>query len=168
MLALTSSHGNSVYDWKTMPRSGPGPPTGTPSSSTRPLVGVSSPATMRSSVDLPQPDGPRIARKSLSATSKASGSMARVGARPRRPGKLRLTPSISRRATARRSGEAPREQPLVQHLEEEVGDQPDHADHHDAEDDLSRVEQGLAVGDHVADPAGRADQLGDDHVGPRP
>ena len=30
------------------------------------------------------------------------------------------------------------------------------------------VEQRLAVGDHVADAGRRADQLGDDHVGPRP
>src|SRR5438034_3062772 len=33
---------------------------------------------------------------------------------------------------------------------------------------LAGVEQPLAVHDHVADAAGRADQLGDDHVGPCP
>src|SRR5712692_7169237 len=64
--------------------------------------------------------------------------------------------------------EAPGEQPLVQRLEEVVGDQADDADDHDAEDDLARVEQGLAVGDHVADAAGGPDQLGHDDVGPRP
>jgi hypothetical protein len=33
---------------------------------------------MRSSVDLPQPDGPRIVTKSLSRTSKSTGSSACV------------------------------------------------------------------------------------------
>ena len=41
-----------------MPRSGPGSRTGAPSSTMRPLLGRSSPATSRSKVDLPQPDGP--------------------------------------------------------------------------------------------------------------
>ncbi|MNL64263.1 hypothetical protein D3C87_1884630 [compost metagenome] len=72
------SHGKSVYDWNTMPRSAPGPATGWPSSSTRPPEGVSSPATMRSSVDLPQPEGPRMVTKSLSRTSKSTGSSACV------------------------------------------------------------------------------------------
>src|SRR5438552_3563630 len=151
MLSFTSSHGNSVYDWNTMPRSGPGPLTGAPSSSTRPAVGVSSPATMRSKVDFPQPDGPRIAMKSLSATENEIGSIACVDARPRRPGKRRVTCSMVRRATLsgdgrrwfaktpsaaarHRSGETPREQPLVHRLEEGVGDQADHPDHDDAAD----------------------------------
>jgi len=77
-----------------MPRSGPGPVTGTPSRRTRPSVGVSSPATIRSSVDFPQPEGPRMVMKSLSATARRVGSSARVGGRPRRPGKVRATPSI--------------------------------------------------------------------------
>ena len=59
-------------------------------------------------------------------------------------------------------------QPAVDRLEQEVGDQPDHADDDDAEDDLAGGEQRLAVDDHVADAGGRADQLGDDHVGPGP
>ncbi len=78
-----------------MPRSAPGAATGVPSSSTRPVVGVSRPATMRSSVDLPQPDGPRIVMKSLSATSSVVGCSATVGAPPRTPGNVRLTPSIA-------------------------------------------------------------------------
>lgn len=57
---------------------------------------------------------------------------------------------------------------VVERLEGEVGDQPDEADDDDAEDDLAGVEQRLAVGDHVADAARRADQLGHDHVGPGP
>src|SRR5215468_7291467 len=151
-----------------MPRSAPGPVTGSPSRSTRPLVGRSSPATMRRSVDFPQPDGPRRQMKSLSETRSDVGSMARVGEPPRTPGKVRLTSSIARVGTRAGSGEAPREQPLVQDLEAIVGDEPDHADDHDAEDDLPRVEQRLAVGDHVADATRGSDQLGHDDVGPRP
>src|SRR2546428_1062883 len=132
-----------------MPRSAPGPVTGAPSTSTRPAVGASSPATIRSSVDLPQPDGPSRQMKSLSATASDVGSNARVGGAPRTPGNVRLTASMSRRDT--RSGEGPGEQPLVQRLEEVVGNEADDADDHDPEDDLAGVEQRLAVGDHVAD-----------------
>jgi hypothetical protein len=58
---------------------------------TRPLVGRSSPATMRSSVDFPQPDGPRMVTKSLLRTLRSIGSSARVGALPWRAGKVRET-----------------------------------------------------------------------------
>ena len=78
-----------------MPRSGPGSATGLPSSRMRPVVGRSSPATSRSSVDFPQPEGPRMVTKSLSATPSVVGSSARVGAPPRTPGKMRETFSIS-------------------------------------------------------------------------
>src|SRR6266852_6068218 len=121
---------------------------------------------MRSSVDLPQPDGPSRQMKSLSATRSEVGSMARVGGPPRTPGKGRLTSSMKRVGTLlSRSGQAPGKQPLVQGLEKIVRDEPDHAD---AEDDLARVEQGLAVRDHVPDAAGGPDQLGYDDIGPRP
>src|SRR5438270_2138267 len=151
-----------------MPRSAPGAVTGAPSSGTRPVVGRSRPATMRSSVDLPQPEGPSRQMKSLSATASDVGSSARVGGPPRTPGNVRLTSSRTSRDTPDGSGETPGEQPLVQRLEEIVGHEADDADDHDAEDDLAGVEQRLAVGDHVADAAGGADQLRDDDVGPRP
>ena len=77
-----------------MPRSGPGRVTGLPSSRTWPVVGVSSPATRRSSVDLPQPDGPRMVTKSLSPTVMVVGSSARVGCPPRTPGNTRETFSM--------------------------------------------------------------------------
>ncbi|OBQ31497.1 MAG: hypothetical protein AN485_23860, partial [Anabaena sp. MDT14b] len=38
----------------------------------------------------------------------------------------------------------------------------------DAEDDLAGVQQRLAVGDHVPNARGRADQFGHDHIGPGP
>ena len=60
-----------------------------------PVLGVSSPATSRSNVDLPQPDGPRMVTKSLSAIVRLVGSSARVGAPPCTPGKLRDTFSMT-------------------------------------------------------------------------
>ena len=62
----TVSQGNSAYCWKTMPRSGPGPSTGLPSTVTLPLVGSSSPPMMLSSVDFPQPEGPTTQTNSFS------------------------------------------------------------------------------------------------------
>ena len=53
-----------------MPRSRPAPEISWPSSSRRPSVGSSSPATMRRTVDLPQPEGPSRTQSSLSLTSK--------------------------------------------------------------------------------------------------
>src|SRR5882672_10473576 len=123
---------------------------------------------MRKSVDLPQPEGPSRQMKSLSAMRSEVGSMARVVGPPRTPGKVRLTSSMARMGTRERSGQAPGKQPLVQRLEKVVRDEPDHADDHDAEDDLARVEEGLAVRDHVSDAAGGPDQLGHDDIGPRP
>jgi hypothetical protein len=61
-----------------MPRSAPGPAMGLPSSTMLPLVGVSSPATMRSSVDLPQPEGPRMVMKSFSCTLRSVACSATV------------------------------------------------------------------------------------------
>src|SRR5690349_18546194 len=101
MFCVTVSHGNSVYVWNTIPRSAPGARTTCPSRRTSPLVGVSSPATMRSSVLLPHPDGPRIVMKSLCATSSDVGSSACVGGPPRTPGNVRDTPTMVRWLIAR-------------------------------------------------------------------
>ena len=94
-----------------------------PSSSTCPAVGASRPATMRSSVLLPHPDGPRIVMKSLSAT--AVGRQQRLRRRPAAtPGNVRETPrSIDERrssAAIRRAHEAPRKQRAVRLLESEI------------------------------------------------
>src|SRR5882762_969176 len=152
-----------------MPRSAPGPTTGTPSSNTRPAVGVSRPATIRNSVDLPHPDGPMIVMKSLSATASVVGCSASVGGPPRTPGNVRATPSITSLLTSpSRLRKGPWIERVIRPLEQEVRDQSDDSDHNDAEDDLAGIEERLAVGDHVSDAARRADQLGDDHVGPRP
>ena len=52
------SHGKSVGFWNTSPLLGEGPLISSPLTVTRPRVGVISPATRRSIVDFPQPDGP--------------------------------------------------------------------------------------------------------------
>src|SRR5438105_9776316 len=108
--------------------------------------------------------------KSLSATESVTGSSASVGGPPRTPANVRATPSIRSllRDAPRVSGERPRIERVVRPFEQEIRDQSDDADHDDAEDDLAGVEKRLAVGDHVADTARCADQLGDDHVRPRP
>lgn len=87
-----------------MPRSAPGPVMALPSSRMWPVVGVSSPATMRSNVDLPQPEGPRMVTKSLSATARLAGSSARVGVPPRTAGKMRETFSMTSLLTGRSTG----------------------------------------------------------------
>ena len=73
----------------------PAPTILVPSSRISPVVGVSSPATSRSRVDLPQPDGPSTVMKSLSATSSLTGSSACVGGVSRLwPGKILETSRI--------------------------------------------------------------------------
>ena len=56
---------------------------------------------IRSSVDLPHPEGPRIVMKSLSATVSVVGCSACVGVPPRTPGKVRLTASMRELAHVR-------------------------------------------------------------------
>ena len=81
-----------------MPRSAPGPAMLRPSSSTSPDVCRSSPATMRSSVLLPQPEGPRMVMKSFSATCRSVSCSATVGAPPLVvDGKLRETPRTDKK-----------------------------------------------------------------------
>ena len=60
MLRRTDSQGKSEYDWNTMPRSAPGSRVTWPFTSTSPSVGVTSPAAIMSSVDLPHPEGPTM------------------------------------------------------------------------------------------------------------
>ena len=66
-----------------MPRSADGPRMGSPSSVTRPSVPVWSPATSRSSVDLPHPEGPTITENCRSSTARETRSRAATGGLPR-------------------------------------------------------------------------------------
>ena len=67
-LPRTVCHGKSVGCWKTMPRSAPGPWTGSPLTSTSPVVGVKKPAIILRMVVLPHPDGPTSMTNSPGST----------------------------------------------------------------------------------------------------
>ena len=79
--AATRAHGISVGDWNTIARRRAASSAGTASSPhqrMRPAVGASSPATIRSSVVLPQPEGPSSVTNSPARTARSTGSSARV------------------------------------------------------------------------------------------
>src|SRR5262245_18074724 len=66
-LPSTVFQGNRANSWNTGPRSGPGPVTALPLTATLPLLGATKPPTTYSRVDLPHPEGPRMATNSPSA-----------------------------------------------------------------------------------------------------
>src|SRR6266849_4323652 len=75
MLSATVSQGNEVYFWNTMPRSLPGPDTGSSFTNISPVSGWSSPAIKRNKVDLPHPEGPSSTRNSpMSRPSRVNAS----------------------------------------------------------------------------------------------
>src|SRR5690348_15000328 len=115
-----------------MPRSLPGAVIGLPESRTSPSVGATNPATTRSRLDLPHPDGPTITENSLSSTSSAIRSSAVTGF-PLRGVKRSVTPSIL--SLLMRSRDRPGEQSFACELEQLVGQQSQKADHEDAEED---------------------------------
>jgi len=90
----TVIQGKSAYSWKTMARSGPGFSTGLPKESTVPAEGATKPATMLSSVDFPQPEGPSRQTNSLAATSRSMSCSATTP-----PPKSLRTPRISSAAS---------------------------------------------------------------------
>jgi hypothetical protein len=80
-LLRTLAHGISVGDWNTkaiLCARLCSSATGRRQSSRRPSLGSSSPATILSSVLLPQPEGPRSVTNSPSAMARSTGSSARV------------------------------------------------------------------------------------------
>ena len=86
--------GQIAYDWKTMPRPRDSGATRTPrapskntvpSTVIRPRSGSSRPATLRSVVVLPQPEGPSRVNISPGRTSKLTSSTARTRPSPARP-----------------------------------------------------------------------------------
>src|SRR5262245_22429822 len=74
MLARAVRQGRSTGAWNTMPTSRIGRSTRRPRMCTAPAVGATSPATIRSAVDLPQPLGPTSVTNSSSPTSNDSRS----------------------------------------------------------------------------------------------
>src|SRR5712664_1174350 len=90
----TVRHGNSTGSWNTIPTLRLGPLTRRPSSSTLPEDADRRPPRIRSSVVLPQPEGPTIVTNSPSATSSVTSASARI----REPARVRYV--FSRRDTA--------------------------------------------------------------------
>src|SRR5213596_1124362 len=115
-----------------------------------PAVGWIKPATSRSRLDLPQPDGPTMTENSFSSTSREMRSSAVTG-RPIRGVKRRTTlsmRSLPMFGGPRASGVArPRQQPIPDQLEELVGDQAEQADQHDAQEDLGGEQLARGVED---------------------
>src|SRR6185369_12290812 len=193
MFSSTVSHGNDVYFWNTMPRSRPGPVTLLPCANTSPAVGSSSPAMIRSRVDLPQPEGPRMTRNSptswpLSTRSSISklmflnASTASPCAFTNWRETLRTLILLGRsamsgcpaaraghgggRALEHAGGAPPREQAALAQ-----GEQPPEQERRDADGDdpgVDAVEVQHLVGrsDHVAHAFARIHRLRQDHVGP--
>ena len=96
MLSRTDRCGNSATSWKTIPtrrRSGgiaaPAPATRRPPISMVPASGDSSPAIRRSTVVLPQPDGPSTVSISPGRTSRSTSSTATTSPNARRRPRIR-------------------------------------------------------------------------------
>src|ERR1700730_19114029 len=165
MLSRTVYQGKSAASWNTTPRRGSGRLTRCPRKSTSPRVGASKPATMFSSVDLPQPDGPRTAVNSWGAMARSMPSSAT--SRPTRPLNSLKTP---RRSTTG-SGMSLERPPAQHHLggaqDDLIGDEAQeahrehggHADVHPA--DVVRVPE------HVAETGLDRDHIRHDDRGPR-
>ena len=82
MLSATVMCGNRAYSWNTSPMfrlCGGSSEMFRPSILIEPEVGRTNPATERSVVVLPQPDGPRSATHSPSATSRDRSGITRTG-----------------------------------------------------------------------------------------
>src|SRR5256885_16534057 len=107
MLSSTVYQGKWAGSWKPTARLGSGPSTGAPFAHTWPRVGRSKPATMLRSVDLPQPEGPRIAANSFGATAKSIACTASTR-RPRLTNSFQTSRSSAARRGAARGGSAMR------------------------------------------------------------
>src|SRR5947208_3017823 len=160
----TVSQGKSTYSWKTTPRSGPGPVIGVASTSTRPRVGGRKPATMLSSVDFPQPDGPSRHRSSPAWTSRLMSTSAGVG----RPGRTPCGRPRPERAPRRhppgssRGRTLPPEPATAEADDESVARVAEEPQHNRGAEHLVHEEEVPPVVDEVAEPLFGADELGDD------
>src|ERR1700756_2328573 len=112
-----------------MPRSLPGPVTGLPSIDTWPVVGSSQPATMRRSVDLPQPEAPIMQTNSPFEIARSTGASASISSSP--TAKRLVTPRTVKRSwcpllTMLR---APAQQAIADRHDDAVGNEAAGADH---------------------------------------
>src|SRR5262249_43595986 len=147
--------------WNTMPRSLPGPVIGLPSEATLPVVGSSKPATMRSSVDLPQPDAPIRQTNCPESIATSTGASASISSSP--TAKRLVTPRIANgvRRMSAMVLRAPAQHAVGDHHDDAVGDEAHGADHHHAGDDEIGARQGAAVHDDRAETGRHAGHLAD-------
>src|SRR5258708_27045894 len=116
-----------------MPRSGAGPAIGTPHISASPRVACSNPATIRKSVDFPQPDAPIRQTNSPLATLKLASRSASICSPPN--SNCLVTPFNSRiGVVASDMARAPAQQPLPHQHHKPVGDNTSDADNNHAGD----------------------------------
>src|ERR1700751_2811799 len=120
-----------------MPRSLPGPVIALPYIATLPVVGSSKPATMRSSVDFPQPDAPIMQTNSPVGIDRSTG--AKASSSPSPTAKRLVTPRMVKMSWAAASLtvlRTPTEQTVADRDDDPVGDETagtddDHAGDHE-------------------------------------
>src|SRR5262245_45769830 len=144
-----------------MPRSEPGPVIGLPCADTPPVVGSSKPATMRKSVDLPQPEAPIRQTNSPASMLTSIGASASISSSP--TAKRLVTPRIAssvRRASAMVL-RAPAQHAVGDHHDDAVGDEAHGANHDHAGDDEVGARQRAPVHDDRAEAGRHAGHLAD-------
>src|SRR5258708_21929294 len=145
-----------------MPRSLPGPVIGLPATETSPVVGSSKPATMRSKVDLPQPDAP--IRQTNWPSPIATSIRPSASISPSPAAKRLVTPRITTCGrcdplASRMVLRAPLQLAVADHDDDAVGDEAADADHdHPCHDKVGARER-AAVHDDRAEPGGNAGHL---------
>src|SRR5690606_20157354 len=141
-----------------------------PARRSSPLVAVSSPPTIRISVVLPQPEGPRNTTNSPPLMSSDTLSMTWTGAiRESSGAKTLLTRSISMKAleSVIAASQVPEPAP-VRVADQLVGHQSDDANRKDAGHHLRRLHEAAHRPDRMADTGVGGHDLGDDEIGPAP
>src|SRR5262249_9708959 len=165
MLSSTVYQGKRAGSWKTTAGLGAGLFAGAPSTKTWPRVGVSKPATMLSSVDLPQPLGPRMAANSLGSTAKSMACSAST-LWPRLLNSLKTEWSVIAGSAMGLQRPPPEHQPR-QADDDTIRDEAEQADReHRGHADVHPPHV-VRVPQHVAQPRLHRDHLGHDHRRPR-
>src|SRR5665213_4427188 len=164
-LSSTSSHGNSMASWNTTQRSGPGPSTGLPWTSTSPSVHFSKPAAMLRMVDLPHPLEPSTQISSPWRTSRVKSSITAMRCRERAFSKYLATwrnsirPAIS-------VPTHPWHQHALEAHDRDVQKITGHAEQKDADHHDIGAQEGAGVDDHPSEAGFGGDHLGRDQRGP--
>src|SRR5262245_1792530 len=144
-----------------MPRSLPGPVIALPCTETSPLLGSSKPATMRSKVDLPQPEAP--IRQTNWPSSIVTSMRPSASISPSPTAKRLLTPrmAICGRGALAMMLRAPAQHAVADGDDDTVGNEAAHADHDHPGDHQVGARERAAIHDHRAEPGRHAGHLAD-------